>query len=155
MSRDLRDELRQRKPFTSLAQEAYLNIGRTEAVLQEGMDRVLKPHGVSGAQYNVLRILRGAGARGLCRNEIRDRLLTRMPDVTRLLDRMEEAGLVTRERDAADRRLVTTRLTEKGRELVDSLDAPVAAEHERSLGHLGEEQLRALVRMLTLVRHPQ
>jgi DNA-binding MarR family transcriptional regulator len=153
MPNTLLDELRQRKPFTSLAEEAYLNISRTEAVLQEGIDRVLKPHGVSAAQYNVLRILRGAAPKGLCRQEIRDRLLTRMPDVTRLLDRMEEAGLVTRERDAADRRLVTTHLTRRGRQLVDSLDGPVAEEHEHRLGHLKDEELRTLVRLLTRVRH--
>jgi DNA-binding MarR family transcriptional regulator len=154
MSNTLLDELHQRKPFASLAEEAHLNLSRTEALLQEGIDRVLKPHGVSATQYNVLRILRGAGAKGLCRHEIRDRLLTRMPDVTRLLDRMEEAGLVTRERDTADRRLVTTRLTDRGRKLVDALDGPVAKEHERQLGHLDEKQLRTLVRLLTLVRHP-
>ena len=152
MPNDLLDELRQRRPFTSLAHEAHLSVSRTEAVLQEGLDRVLKPHGVSGAQYNVLRILRGAGDEGLCRHEIRDRLLTRMPDVTRLLDRMEHAGWVVRERDAADRRLVTTRLSVRGRELVDALDAPVAAEHERRLGHLGESRLRALVDLLADVR---
>jgi DNA-binding MarR family transcriptional regulator len=154
MPTTLLDELHQRKPFASLAEEAHLNLSRTEAVLQEGIDRVLKPHGVSATQYNVLRILRGAGAEGLCRHEIRDRLLTRMPDVTRLLDRMEEAGLVTRERDTADRRLVTTRLTDRGRKLVDALDGPVAKEHERQLGHLGDKQLRTLVRLLTLVRRP-
>jgi DNA-binding MarR family transcriptional regulator len=154
MPTDLRHELRQRKPFASLAQEAHLNVGRTEAVLREGIEQLLKPHGISATQYNVLRILRGAGSSGLCRNEIRDRLLTRMPDVTRLLDRMEEAGLVTRERDTTDRRLVTTRLTDRGRDLVDALDGPVAEEHERRLGHLGEEQLRTLIRLLTLARHP-
>ena len=153
MPTTLLDELHQRKPFASLAEEAHLNLSRTETVLQEGIDRVLKPHGVSASQYNVLRILRGAGAKGLCRHEIRDRLLTRMPDVTRLLDRMEDAGLVTRERDTADRRLVTTRLTDRGRKLVDALDGPVAKEHERRLGHLGDKQLRTLVRLLTLVRH--
>jgi DNA-binding MarR family transcriptional regulator len=154
MPNTLLDELHQRKPFASLAEEAHLNLSRTEAVLQEGIDRVLKPHGVSATQYNVLRILRGAGQKGLCRNEIRDRLLTRMPDVTRLLDRMEEAGLVSRERDVADRRLVTTRLTRRGRELVDALDGPVAEEHERRLGHLKDGELRTLVRLLTRVRHP-
>jgi DNA-binding MarR family transcriptional regulator len=154
MSNTLLDELHQRKPFASLAEEAHLNLSRTEAVLQEGIDRVLKPHGVSVTQYNVLRILRGAGPKGLCRNEIRDRLLTRMPDVTRLLDRMEEAGLVTREREAADRRLVTTRLTRRGRELVNALDGPVAEEHERRFGHLKDGELRTLVRLLTRVRHP-
>lgn len=152
MPTGLLDELRQRKPFASLAQEAHLNLGRTYALLEEGLERVLKPYGITGTQYNVLRILRGAESGGLCRNEIRDRLITRMPDVTRLLDRMEDAGLVTRERDTTDRRLVTTRLTARGRKLVDSLDAPIAAEHERSLGHLGEAQLRTLVRLLTLTR---
>lgn len=149
---DLREELRQRKPFGSLTQEAHLNLGRTTAVLQEGIDRVLKPFGLSGTQYNVLRILRGAEPGGLCRHEIRDRLISRMPDVTRLLDRMEQAGLVTRERGEADRRLVSTRLTAKGRELVDSLDGPIAEEHERQLGHLDEGQLRTLIRLLTLAR---
>jgi DNA-binding MarR family transcriptional regulator len=150
----LLDELRQERPFTSLAEEAFLNISRTAAELQEGIDRVLKPYGVSAAQYNVLRILRGAESKGLCRHEIQDRLLTRMPDVTRLLDRMEEAGLVTRTRDTADRRLVTTRLTSRGRKLVDSLDGPIAKEHERRFGHLDAKQLRTLTRLLTRARHP-
>lgn len=152
MTPALRDELQQRKPFGSLYQEAQLNLGRTQAVLADAFDRMLKPFGISGTQYNVLRILRGAEANGLCRNEIRDRLITRMPDVTRLLDRMEEAGLVSRARDDDDRRLVTTRLTALGRELVDRLDAPVEAEHRRALGHLSESQLRTLIELLTLAR---
>lgn len=152
MTPALRDELQQRKPFGSLYQEAQLNLGRTQAVLADAFDRMLKPFGISGTQYNVLRILRGAEANGLCRNEIRDRLITRMPDVTRLLDRMEEAGLVSRARDEDDRRLVTTRLTALGRELVDRLDAPVEAEHRRALGHLSESQLRTLIELLTLAR---
>ena len=149
---NLREELRQRRPFTSLQQEAFLNVERTEAVLHDAFERMLKPYGVSATQYNALRILRGAGPEGLCRNEIRDRLITRMPDVTRLLDRMEEAGLVTRVRSSEDRRLVTTQLTERGRQLVDKLDAPVAAEHQRRLGHLTSKQLRTLIELLTLAR---
>lgn len=155
MPTTLLDELRQRRPFASLAEEAHLNLARTQAMLQDGLDQVLKPYGVSTTQYNVLRILRGAGPEGLCRQEIGDRLLTRMPDVTRLLDRMEEAGLVSRARDSEDRRLVTTHLTDRGRELVDALDEPVADEHERRLGHLGEARLRTLAQLLTLVRHPE
>jgi DNA-binding MarR family transcriptional regulator len=154
MTTALLDEIRQQRPFASLAQEAHLNVGRTAAALETGLERVLRPYGIGATQYNVLRILRGAGEHGLCRNEIRDRLLTRMPDVTRLLDRLEEAGFVIRERDTADRRLVTTRLTDRGRELVDALDAPVAEEHERHLGHLGPERLRTLIELLTLARHP-
>jgi DNA-binding MarR family transcriptional regulator len=152
MPTDLREQLRQQKPFDSLEQEAYLSIGRTEAELSDGFERALRPYGISPAQYNVLRILRGAGPDGLCRNEIRDRLLSRMPDVTRLLDRMEDGGLVTRVRSDADRRLVSTRLTDRGRALVDQLDQPVAEEHERQLGHLSEDQLRALIELLALAR---
>ncbi|MES2523976.1 MAG: MarR family transcriptional regulator [Gemmatimonadota bacterium] len=152
MTPSLLQQLQQGKPFSSLVQEAHLNVGRTEAVLQEGVERVLKPFGISATQYNVLRILRGSGAEGLCRNEIRDRLLTRMPDVSRLLDRMEEGGLVTRQRDTTDRRLVATHLTDRGRALVDALDAPIAEEHARRLGHLDDVQLRTLIDLLTLAR---
>jgi DNA-binding MarR family transcriptional regulator len=133
-------------------QEAFLSIVRAEVALTGAVEAVLEPYGLSATQYNVLRILRGAGAGGLCRNEIRDRLLTRMPDVTRLLDRMEEAGLLERERRADDRRQVETRLTRKGRELVDRLDAVVEAQHQRALGHLTPDQLRTLNRLLALVR---
>ena len=152
MTSSLRTELRQRKAFTSLEQEAYLSVKRTEAALREHFDQVLKPHGISVTQYNVLRILRGAGQGGLCRNEIRDRLIDRMPDVTRLLDRMEETGWITRTRSTEDRRQVSTELTKTGRELVDSLDGPVAAEHERRLGHMTKTQLRSLIELLAVVR---
>ncbi|HWJ21270.1 MAG TPA: MarR family transcriptional regulator [Gemmatimonadaceae bacterium] len=155
MTPALRDELRQRKPFRSLEQEAHLNIVRTAAVLADAFEQMLKPAGITGAQYNVLRILRGAEGDGLCRNELRDRLLTRMPDVTRLLDRMEEAGLVARARDADDRRLVTTRITARGRRVVDELDAAVAKEHRRRLGHLDADQLGTLIELLTLIRQPE
>lgn len=152
MSPTLREEIRQARPFTSLEQEAYLSIVRTEAVLRADLERVFAGRGISGTQYNVLRILRGAGTGGLCRNEIRDRLLTRMPDVTRLLDRMEDAGLIARARSDDDRRMVRTTLTGRGRELVDSLDAPVAAEHRRALGHLSDAKLRSLIDLLAQVR---
>ena len=154
MRPSLRDELRQEKPFTSLYQEAYLNLVRTAAELHDAFEAMLKPHDITGTQYNVLRILRGAGPGGLCRNDIRDRMITRMPDVTRLLDRLEEAGLIGRERSGEDRRLVNTTLTKKGRALVDSLDDAVAAEHQRRFGHLTRTQLRTLVELLTLVRRP-
>jgi DNA-binding MarR family transcriptional regulator len=152
MSPSLRDELQQRKPFRSLYEEAFLNLGRTDALLYDAFEALLRPHGLGMTQYNVLRILRGAGPEGLSRNEIRDRLVSRMPDVTRLLDRMEEAGLVTRVRSTEDRRVVTTRLTRRGTALLKTLDGPVAAEHKRRLGHLTHDQLRTLVGLLTLVR---
>ena len=155
MTSVLRAELKQRKPFTSLEQEAYLSVKLTEAALREHLDQVLKESGISVTQYNVLRILRGAGQEGLCRNEIRDRLIDRMPDVTRLLDRMEESGWITRARSSEDRRQVSTFLTKAGKELVDSLDAPVAAEHVRRLGHMTKTQLRSLIELLSIVRQAQ
>ena len=154
MSRSLREELQQRRPFASRAEEAHLNLIRTAATLSEGVERVLKPAGISLPQYNVLRILRGAGNEGLCRNALRDRLLTRMPDVTRLLDRMEEAGLVQRTRETADRRQVRTQLTPQGRRVVDALDAPIAAEHQARLGHLADGDLTTLITLLETVRRP-
>lgn len=152
MSPALRDELRQKRPFQSLEQEAYLNVLRTATVLTDAFELLLKPVGITTQQFNVLRILRGAEPEGLCRNELRDRMLSRMPDMTRLLDRMEEAELVTRERSDEDRRLVRTHITRRGRDMLAKLDDQVVAEHERALGHLTEEQLRTLVALLTLAR---
>ena len=152
MSPDLKQELKQEKPFRSLHQEAELNLIRTANLLTDGFERMLKPFGITGTQYNVLRILRGAAPGGLCRHEVSSRLLSRMPDATRLLDRMEDAGLVTRTRDTEDRRLVTTHITKKGRQLVDSLDDVVEEQHHSQLGHLSEEELRSLIELLTLAR---
>src|SRR4051794_8759267 len=98
MARGLQSELKQTKPFRSLEEEAPLNIARTAAVLEHALAQALKPYDITPTQYNVLRILRGAGRDGLCRNEVGERLVTRVPDVTRLLDRMEEQGLLARER---------------------------------------------------------
>ena len=154
MTKALKDELKQNKPFATLQQEAVLNIIRTNNVLNDSFEKTLKPYKITGTQYNVLRILRGAEPDGLCRNEVRERLLNRMPDATRLLDRMEEAGLVTRSREVGDRRMVRTRITKQGHKLVDALDAPVAAEHQKQLGHLTSEELKSLIKLLTEVRNP-
>ena len=152
MSPSLQQDLKQRKPFRSLQQEAYLSVVRTSTSLTDAMEDLLKDRGISATQYNVLRILRGSGPDGLCRNALRDRMLTRMPDMTRLLDRMEEAGLVVRAREGEDRRMVLTRITAKGRQLLDDLDAPVLALHERQMARLTGAQLRTLSDLLTLVR---
>src|SRR5215510_11659766 len=104
MVTDLRTEIKQRKPFGSVEQEAQLNLERTAAVLGHSFAEALKRFGVTPTQYNALRILRGAGKDGLCRNEVRDRMISQVPDVTRLLDRLEDAGLVERERLTTDRR---------------------------------------------------
>jgi DNA-binding MarR family transcriptional regulator len=152
MPATLRDDIRQSKPFTSPQHEAMLNVIRTSATMTDALDALLKAHGITGTQYNVLRILRGSEPGGLCRNELRDRMLTRMPDMTRLLDRMEDAGLVIRSREGEDRRMVLTRITAEGRRLVDDLDAPVREFHLSQLGHMSGEQLRTLSDLLTLAR---
>ncbi len=143
---------RRQSPSISVHQQAFVSLARTEAVLRDGLDRVLGPHGLSLTQYNVLRILRGAGPTGLCRNEIGQRLITRMPDVTRLLDRMEAAGLVSRVRSTEDRRLVNTTLTKQGQALVDDLDAAVDGMHRDQLGHLTVADLRTLIDLLDRAR---
>jgi DNA-binding MarR family transcriptional regulator len=152
MPSTLRDEIRQRKPFDSPEQEALLSIERTAAVLMHAFADSLKVYDITPTQYNVLRILRGAGQEGLCRNDIRERLVTPVPDVTRLLDRMEEGGLVERERAESDRRLVTTRITREGLSVLRRLDGPVAETHKRHLGHLSAAQLRTLIALLAAAR---
>ena len=152
MHRSLRDEIKQTKPFSSAEQEALLSLERTAAVLVHQMAQEFEDYGVTPTQYNVLRILRGAGQPGLCRYEIRDRLVAQVPDVTRLLDRLEDAGLVERERDTADRRQVKTRITKDGLALLARMDAPVDHMQKRMLGHLGESKLRTLIALLQEVR---
>lgn len=149
----LQEELKQSKPFATLEQEALLSIERTAAILSHGVADALRRYGITPTQYNVLRILRGAGEQGLCRNEVRDRLVAQVPDVTRLLDRMEEMGLVDRERASDDRRMVFTRVTRKGLQLLARIDDPVTRLHERQLGHLGAAKLRTLIRLLAEARH--
>jgi DNA-binding MarR family transcriptional regulator len=152
MPTDLRTEIKQGRPFNSLEQEAQLSIERTAAILTHAFADAIKPYGITPTQYNVLRILRGAGEDGLCRNDVRDRLIAQVPDVTRLLDRLEETGLVMRERDTADRRLVTTRITTAGLRLLEQLDEPTVETHRKFLGHMTRAQLRMLIELLSLAR---
>lgn len=152
MSTSLRDEIKQTRPFSSLEQEAYLSVGRTWAGLEHELAEALKAQDVTPTQYNVLRILRGAGEKGLCRSEIMERMIARVPDATRLLDRMEAAGLIARARDAQDRRFVTTRITEEGLRITGAAEESVLALHREQFAALDEEDLRHLVRILELVR---
>ena len=152
MSSSLASEIKQTRPFRSVHEEATLSITRTAAVLEHSLAKALKPFDVTPTQYNVLRILRGAGEEGLCRNEVGRRLIRPVPDVTRLLDRMEELGLVARRRGSTDRRFVTTTLSKKGHEVVDRLDVEICAIHREQLGHLEEPRLRQLIELLTDVR---
>jgi DNA-binding MarR family transcriptional regulator len=116
--------LKQNRPFESLEQEVYLSILRTASELSYSIDQLFRPFGITSSQYNVLRILRGAGTNGLCRNEISERMVTATPDMSRLLDRMERAGWVQRERAEDDRRQVSTYITKSGMELLERLETP-------------------------------
>ena len=152
MVRDLRDELKQTRPFKSLAQEAYLSLQRTAAVLEHELELTLKPSGITATQYNVLRILRGAGSGGLCRGEIGERLLRPVPDVTRLLDRLQSSGLVERARGGHDRRYVTTRITRPGLRALEQLEGEIDAAHDRQFAHLDDNRLKSLIGLLGSVR---
>jgi len=130
---------------------AFLELARTNDMLSRGPIQVLKGEGLSGTQYNVLRILRGA-PKGLLCGEIASRMITRDPDITRLLDRLEKRKLISRCREAKDRRTVMARITAEGLKLLARLDEPVQAAHRKQLGHLGRERLRALTELLRVTR---
>ncbi len=141
-------ELKQTKPFESLAVEAGVNLARTHDAVLRGVEQVLRPTAISPTQFNVLRILRGAGTQGRACGEIAERMVTRDPDITRLLDRLEARKLVSRAREEKDRRVVKTRITAAGLRLLKHLDRPIAEAHEQMLGHLGERRLRQLIQLL-------
>lgn len=126
---------------------AFLELLRTTDMLSRGLTQVLKTEDLSANQYNVLRILRGAPA-GLACGEIGNRMITRDPDITRLLDRLEKRTLISRCRETRDRRLVTARISAEGLELLARLNESVREAHRRQLGHLGRERLRALTLLM-------
>ncbi len=128
-----------------------MDLLRTTDMLSRGLVGVLKAEELSPTQYNVLRILRGA-LEGLPCGEIASRMITRDPDITRLLDRLEKRGLISRCRETKDRRTVMTRITPEGLKLLARLDEPVQAGHRKQLGHLGRERLRALTELLQAAR---
>lgn len=140
-----------RRPLSSLEEATYLELLRATDMLSRGLDHILKAEDLSATQYNVLRILRGA-PEGLPCGEIASRMITRDPDVTRLLDRLEKRTLISRCREARDRRTVMARITPAGLELLAKLDNPVQAGHRRQLGHLGPRQLKALTELLQVAR---
>jgi DNA-binding MarR family transcriptional regulator len=155
----LQDELRKKGPFASAEQEACLNLLRTHDHFETEFGRLFQTYGLSAPQYNVLRILRGASAAegaedGLPCLEIGARMITRMPDITRLVDRLEAARppLVERSRTAEDRRKVLVRITPAGLDLLARLDEPVLELHDRLLGHLTRAELAELNRLLVKAR---
>jgi DNA-binding MarR family transcriptional regulator len=140
------------KPSRSLEEEAYLSLQRTADVLARAAEEAIKPSGLSGTQYNVLRILRGAPPGALACGEVAQRMLTHDPDVTRLLDRLEGRGLAARARASKDRRVITVRITPAGLRILTKLDRPIAAFHRRQLGHLGPRRLKRLIALLNSAR---
>jgi DNA-binding MarR family transcriptional regulator len=151
--RRLRQAIKQRKPFQSLQQEVFLEVLRTGHALVQDLVELLKPYGLTQPQYNVLRILRGAGAAGLPTGEVGARMVaSREPDVTRLLVRMERQGLVERERRPDNRRFVTARITPQGRGVLKALDQPVLEMHATQLRHLTRNELEQLAELLELAR---
>lgn len=152
-ARTLSEEIQASRPFASRAVEAFLNVVRTAHQLQAESQVLLRTEGLSIPQYNVLRILRGAGTTGLPCLGIGERMVARVPDVTRLITRLEKAGLVTRERSSSDRRIVTVRITPSGLERLDRLDAPLEALHGEQLAMLDEQEQQTLIDLLTRSRH--
>jgi DNA-binding MarR family transcriptional regulator len=130
---------------------AFLDLIRTTDILSRGLVKVLKTEDLSPTQYNVLRILRGA-PEGLPCGEIADRMITRDPDITRLLDRLEKRALISRCRETKDRRMVMTRITPEGLKVLVRLDEPVETAHRKQLGHLGQGRLRVLRDLLQSAR---
>ena len=129
----------------------FLDLVRTADLLSRPVAQLFKDRDLSMTQYNVLRILRGSSD-GLTCGEIANRMITRDPDITRLLDRLEKRGLISRGREERDRRVVLTRITADGLELLAGLDQPVRDTHRRLLGHVGAENLATLRELLQLCR---
>lgn len=148
----LRTELRQSKPFDTLEQEGALALERTSDQLRRHYDAFFKGYDLTGTQYNVLRILRGAGPAGLPCSEIGDRMVTRDPDITRLLSRLEKRDLCDRNRDGKDRRVILSHITPAGLKLLQEIDGPIRELSRDLLKHMGKSRLRSLLRLLEQVR---
>jgi DNA-binding MarR family transcriptional regulator len=149
----LAEEIKQSRPFSCVEEEAYLSLVRTSAELVHSTDQFLKPFGITPSQYNVLRILRGAGAEGLGRNQIAERMVTPTPDASRLLDRLEESGWVRRKRGKEDRRQVNSCITATGLKLLKKIDTPVAALHKNQFPGVSKTDLHHLTRILSQLRN--
>lgn len=148
----LREEIKQTKPFASLEDEVFVNVLKTAEAFFWKEAELLKPYELTPSQYNVLRILRGAGQEGLICREIGERMVARDPDITKLLDRLEGRGLVTRERQQKDRRVIVVRATDEALKILAEIDGPVLELTGGLLGHLGERRLKTLNTLLDAAR---
>ncbi len=147
----LADEIKMTKPFSLVEEEASLSIVRTADVMFQRMSELLKPFDLSSSQYNVLRILRGAKEALAC-GQIAERMVSRDPDITRLLDRMEVRGLISRARDEQDRRVVKAQITGKGLGVLEALQPLVLEYHRRQFAGFGEKKLKQLVEWMEHLR---
>ena len=147
----LQFEIKQSRPFNSLAEEAQLNLQRTADHIQIAFTRLFREHGITGQQYNVLRILRGAGE-PLPILEIGDRMVTVVPAITGLIDRLEKQGLVRRTRSEEDRRVVSVTILGNGLKLLADLDKPLAKLNKQLLDHMAEDELKTLITLLEKMR---
>ena len=147
-------ELKQSRPFESPEQEAFLNLQRTASFLGGSFMKLLKQNGLSMPLYNILRILRGQQGGGLSCTSISERMVTRDPDVTRLVDRLEKSSLVKRDRSTVDRRVVSISITKEGLNLLSRLKGPMLKLHKDTLGHLTRADLKDLNALLVKARNP-
>lgn len=150
----LQKELQKKKPFECPEQEVTLNLLRTADFVSREGSSLLERHGISGPQYNVLRILRGHRETGLPCQKIIAQMITQMPDITRLVDRLEASGFVSRERTKQDRRLVIVHITAVGMSLLAQLDEPVLDLHRGQMKHMTRAELAELNRLLEKLRRP-
>jgi DNA-binding MarR family transcriptional regulator len=148
----IQQELQQRKPVVCLEEEAFLNVQRTADVFMQSLIETLRPWDLTATQYNVLRILRGAGDEGANCKDIAARMVTRDPDITRLLDRLDKRELITRSRAAGDRRYASIRITAEGLRVLAALDEPIVELSKSAVGHLGRQRLEALITSLEDIR---
>jgi DNA-binding MarR family transcriptional regulator len=148
----LQREIRQRVPFSSPQEEAILAIARTADVLRRRIARVIEPYGVTEQQYNVLRILRGAGSSGLPTLDIAERMIEQTPGITRMIDRLEAKNLVSRERGCQDRRQVLCRISQAGLDLLAKIDEPLSQWGLTALGTLQPDEMEALIATLARIR---
>lgn len=154
MTVNVQAEIRQSKPFESLEQEVFLTLLWSADRMQWRLSEVLKKYKLSATQYNALRILRGAGKQGLACSEIAERMITRDPDITRLMDRLARMGFAQRKRGEQDRRVVVAQITAKGAELLKQLDPVLHQFLQQLLGHLGVKKLKELLDLLQKAEIP-
>ncbi|MGY8769774.1 MAG: MarR family winged helix-turn-helix transcriptional regulator [Pirellulales bacterium] len=153
MGNQLQHEVKKKTPFNSLKAEALLNLLRTNDQFSNQFVRRFREFGLTSSQYNILRILRGEG-KPLPSLEIASRMIQVVPAITGLIDRLEKAEMVTRQRCEEDRRVVYVAITKKALKLIDKIDAPLAEMHDKLIGHMTQTELKDLIRLLEKARAP-